>query len=174
MFDWSQNASYHAPCPVLVIQSEKELRNVLITLDGSQLAEAALTPGLALAARLNAKVTLLQAVPAANSYEVLRLDAIDPGSGQHWQATLLQEAQSYLKKVAAAHAQAGLQITSAVTHTPAANGILSYAEAHDMDMVVMSTHGWTGLRRWIYGSVAEKVLRSGCCTALVIRPQDAG
>ena len=48
--------------------------------------------------------------------------------------------------------------------------ILHYAEANHMDLIVMSTHGRTGLSRWVYGSVANKVLQAAPCPVMVVRP----
>jgi nucleotide-binding universal stress UspA family protein len=54
-----------------------------------------------------------------------------------------------------------------------ADTILAYVETYGIDLVAMATHGRTGLKRWVYGSVTAKVLRSISCSMLVIRPTDA-
>ena len=53
------------------------------------------------------------------------------------------------------------------------DSILEYVETYGSDLIVMATHGRTGLKRWVYGSVTAKVLRSVSCSMLVVRPADA-
>jgi nucleotide-binding universal stress UspA family protein len=60
-----------------------------------------------------------------------------------------------------------------VSEGPAAEAILRVAENEDVDLIVMATHGRSGLRRWVYGSVTEKVLRSAGRAMFVIRPPRA-
>ena len=56
-----------------------------------------------------------------------------------------------------------------VSSSPA-RGILDFLELSPVDLLVMATHGQTGLRRWVYGSVTEKCLRNSACAMLVVRP----
>jgi nucleotide-binding universal stress UspA family protein len=46
---------------------------------------------------------------------------------------------------------------------------MDYAAREDIDLIVMSSHGRSGISRWVYGSVAEKVLRGVCCATMVVR-----
>jgi nucleotide-binding universal stress UspA family protein len=48
--------------------------------------------------------------------------------------------------------------------------IIDYADANAIDLIVMSTHGHTGMARWRFGSVANKVLQAVSCTVVVVRP----
>jgi nucleotide-binding universal stress UspA family protein len=159
-----------AACPVLVIRAPRPLRRILISLDGSPLSEQALRPGLEVAASLGAEVTLLRAVPVLPEDELEQLEQIERGLGERLKDELREEAEAYLKHLAEAHRSAGVDAQTVVTVGAPAPGILSYAEAHDVDLIVMATHGRTGLRRWRYGSVTEKVLRGGQHSMLVIRP----
>ena len=49
------------------------------------------------------------------------------------------------------------------------DAITDYARAEHIDLIVMSTHGRGGISRWVYGSVAEKVLQAAPCPVLLIR-----
>ncbi|MBL8058886.1 MAG: universal stress protein [Anaerolineales bacterium] len=143
-----------APCPVLIRRGQQPLRRFLITLDGSPLAERALAPGFALAAALGEQVTLLRVLDDHG--------ASDPAARQAAEADLWRQAQ--------AHAVAGLEVRTEVLVGPAAETIITRLGALGADVAVMATHGRTGLRRWIYGSVTEKVLDSAHCSLLVVRP----
>lgn len=159
----------NAPCPVLVVHSSANLRKALIPLDGSTLSESALTSGLEIASRLGSEVTLLRVVQLDES-RLAYLERIELGLSERAREEALERAETYLHGLAAAHRQAGLNIQAVVKVGPAAHRILEFAEAHEMDLVVMCTHGRTGLRRRVYGSVTEKILRSARCSMLIIRP----
>jgi nucleotide-binding universal stress UspA family protein len=159
-----------APCPVLVIRSPKPLQHVLIPLDGSSLSEQALAPGLAVAASLGAEVTLLRAVPRAEAGEIREFDKIERGLGQRLVEEIREDAEGYLRCLAAARPHPGIEIKTVVTFEPAADSLLEYVEGHAIDLIAMSTHGRTGLARWRYGSVTEKVLHGSHHSMLIVRP----
>jgi nucleotide-binding universal stress UspA family protein len=137
-------------CPVLAVRSTAPIGNLLIPLDGSLLAESVLEPALEVAHALAAQVTLLRVVDFDNaSYE---------------------EAKDYLHKTADRYRHLADMGQPVVMFGPAAQSILEVAQTHHIDLIAMATHGRTGLRRWVYGSVTEKVLRSAGRAMLVVRP----
>lgn len=148
-----------APCPALILRSAVPLKHMLITVDGSQLSEQALEPGLVAAARLGCEVDLLHVVPA-----------IDRRPGTRQPDHLRDKAEAYLQHLIDSHPHTGLTIRPAVEVGAAAERILAYAEAHPVDLIVMATHGHTGLRRWVYGSVANRVLHQARHSMLIVRP----
>jgi len=152
-----------APCPVMVVRKSRPIRKLLIPLDGSALAENSLQLGINVAGHFDAQLTLLQVVPAMES-GLLGSDGRELAMGA---------AKSYLNQVLEAHRRENMAMQTNVIPGKPALGILHYAETYDIDLVVMTTHGRTGLRRWAYGSVTEKVLRGANCGVMVIRsPQD--
>lgn len=166
----AERVLHAAPCPVLVMRSPKPVRHVLIPLDGSPLAERALAPGLELARRLRAAVTLLRAIPPVPIEARERLETIERGLGLRLESDLYDEANDYLGRVAAAHRPAEIELKVTVVTDRPAEAILNYTEHHAVDVIAMSTHGYTGLKRWAYGSVTDKVLREArTCSMLVVR-----
>ena len=157
-----------APCPVLAVRADKPLQQIAITLDGSELSERALEPGLDLAQRLNARVTLLRCVPFAAVKGAL--NEVERGLGRRLQQDLIDEAAAYLTARSASYARSGLEIKTEVRVGPAADNIYEFVETYGTDLVVMATHGRTGVQRWVYGSVTEKVLHSVNTSLLVVRP----
>jgi nucleotide-binding universal stress UspA family protein len=89
------------------------------------------------------------------------------------QEDLLHEAKEYLRDRAADAAQAGVVIKTDVRIGAPADSALEYVETHGIDLIAMATHGHTGLKRWVYGSMTAKVLRSASCSMLVVWPTDA-
>lgn len=150
-------------CPVLVWRVQRPIRHVIITLDGSELAERALEPGLAVARAFEAKVSLLRVVPELSPAEIERLNALEHGMGLRLQDEVLAEAQAYLERLGVASAEV------VVRQGKAASAIVEQAETLEADLVVMATHGRSGLSRWVYGSVTEKVMQSLPVNMLVVR-----
>jgi nucleotide-binding universal stress UspA family protein len=160
-----------APCPVLAVRAARHPQKVLITLDGSPLSDRAIEPGLAVAQSLNAAVTLLRVVPRVSIDG--RLDEHERGLSRRMQDDLIEEAKDHLRARSEAAARSGVNVKSEVRIGSPAEIILEYVETYGTDLIVMATHGRTGLKRWVYGSVTAKVLRSVNCSMLVIRPTDA-
>lgn len=170
----AERVLHAAPCPVLVMRSPEPIRQILIPLDGSSLAERALAPGLEIAQRMNATVTLLRAISPVPIEAMERLEGIELGLGRRLEGDLYEEAHAYLTQVASAHPSAEVELKLVVITDRPAEAILTYAEHHAVDVIAMSTHGYTGLKRWTYGSVTDKVLREArACSMLVVRPTTA-
>jgi nucleotide-binding universal stress UspA family protein len=162
----------HAACPVLAVRDGGIPEDMMITLDGSELAEHSLEPGLALARAFEAQVTLLRVLEPAEELDEEERARIQPEE-EAWLFTLPevmhQNALTYLEQVVARYAETAPHMKFAVTTNHAAEGIVDFADRHDIDLIVMTTHGDTGIGRWTYGSVTEKVVWSAPCAMLVIR-----
>lgn len=165
----------HAPCPVLVVRCADPLSHVLITLDGSRLAEQALEPGLEVARQLGCQVTLLRVDDGSGLGPVEKgmLDVAHHGLSQQVDPET-GDAVHYLENVAGRYRSPGLEINTAVVTGTPAQSILEYVEANQVDLIVMATHGRTGIRRWVYGSVTEKCLHNSACAMLIVRPSREG
>ena len=164
-----------APCPVLVVRHEKLPTQAVITLDGSRLAERALKPGLHLARSLGAQITLLRV-----SHEE-RLSRVEMGmlrlTDSELCKDLTQNAEGrvvyYLDCLAEKYSLPESAVKAVILKGQPAPNILAYLETHNTDLLIMATHGYTGLKRWVYGSVMEKVLRKADCAMLIVRPPAA-
>ncbi|MCA9871481.1 MAG: universal stress protein, partial [Anaerolineae bacterium] len=80
--------------------------------------------------------------------------------------------QDYLDQVVRGITAAGHQAISAVRLGQPAEEIISYAGENNCELIVMSTHGRSGIGRWVYGSVADKVLRGSATPVLLVRVQE--
>ena len=162
-----------APCPVLVVRSLDPISRILITLDGSELAEYSLEPGLEFARRFGGEVTLLRVEQSMKSPLTRFGQPQIRGETQRedkLQTKIYEIAKIYLSRLVESHRRAGQHIETAVSFDSPADGILDFAELNQTDLIVMSTHGRTGLAHWVYGSVTEKVMRGAGCAMLIIRP----
>jgi len=134
---------------------------ILVPLDGSDLARAILPRVQAMAAPLGSEVVLLQ---------VLGESGVLPKTA----AKERREAEKQLKAAAQELLDAGVNARYTIRHgSDAAAEIVDYAEVNDVDLIAMSTHGRSGISRWMLGSVASKVLRGTSKPILVIRAPGA-
>ncbi len=126
---------------------------------------------MALAQGVGSDVILLRVVP---SPEPLPEGLVSPGAPTADHRNMVEqkereEAEAYLQKIYSGLPTAHLFFDVAVTSGYVADAIVDYATAHNTDLIVMSSHGRSGVSRWLYGSVAEKVLRGADCATLIIR-----
>ncbi|MEK6587336.1 MAG: universal stress protein [Chloroflexota bacterium] len=80
----------------------------------------------------------------------------------------LQLAERYLDRIAKTYRRVGTDMKTVIASGPAASEILDFASRYAVDLIVMATHGRSGLNRWVHGSVTGKVLRAGCCSMLIV------
>ncbi|HIP73453.1 MAG TPA: universal stress protein [Anaerolineae bacterium] len=162
-----------APCPVLSVRSQETIEKVLVTLDGSELSETCLPAAFSLAAAFDASVTLLRVYSdkdAPDFHQVHELNAYEAGLGARMARDVAERAAAYLENIRLQYEAVGVPVTTAVRYGSPAPVILEFSEEFGLDLIVMSTHGRTGLRRWAFGSVTAKVLRSTNSDMLTIRP----
>ena len=135
------------------------MHTTIVPLDGSRLAEGALAPACALATATQGQVVLVQGVPffvASHQQEVAAHVA-------------LSEAQHYLQIAGQRLRSEGITVCSEVLPGSPEQAILFAAQVHHADLIAMSTHGRSGLRHALLGSVAEAVLRHSECPVLLTR-----
>ena len=141
-------------------------KRILVPLDGSPLAEAALDHARQLALCHNSEIVLLRVV--ISPYTIVAPDLVLAGQGVD-QELLQQEAEQYLQTQANKLAAQGIAIHLVACQGPVAEAILDHARSLAVDVIVMSTHGRGGVSRWVYGSVADRVLQAAPCPVLLIR-----
>jgi nucleotide-binding universal stress UspA family protein len=83
--------------------------------------------------------------------------------------TRLAGSQKYLEQVAVELTSAGLQVETAILEGAADEQILSYSREHGVDLIVISTHGYGGVKRFLLGSITDRVIRS-CEVAVLVVP----
>jgi nucleotide-binding universal stress UspA family protein len=133
---------------------------ILVPLDGSQAAEAAIPIALRLAGEPKSSLVLLGVANARFSEEP---EPAEPGIAP------VQDARSYLE-AAKSHLVPGIDGAIATVWTgPAAAAIVKAAQRYGVDMIVMTTHGRSGRERDMFGSVADAVLRQAPMPVLVLR-----
>ncbi len=144
------------------------LNKALVPLDGSKESEAAIPYIEELASRLKGEVVLFQ-VLAPTHYVSAGETATQVPYTVEEMKPLKVSAGDYLKKVAGRLEGKGITTRSEVRVGSAAEEIIKLADELYVDMVAMSTHGRSGVSRWAFGSVADKVLHAGNTPLLLVR-----
>ncbi|WP_435196437.1 universal stress protein [Natronomonas sp. EA1] len=140
-------------------------RTILLPTDGSAPARAALDRALEFAETYDADLHALYVVDAA-AFGHLDPDASIIVNGFE------AEGRQVLQETAEAAANAGVSCETAVVHGSPHEGILEYADDHDVDLIVMGTHGRRGLDRFLLGSVTERVIRGSSVPVLTVRARE--
>jgi nucleotide-binding universal stress UspA family protein len=139
-------------------------KRVLIPLDGSALAEQALPHAIAHARHFEAELILLQVLAALPSAPLM--GEVARGRAQ---ASLNASASEYLERIVARVQEHDIPVRVATVEGSPHVNITEFAEANEVDLIVMSTRGQSGLSRWLMGSVADRVVRGATVPVLLVR-----
>ncbi len=141
------------------------IRRILAALDFSEHSARALETAIYFAKQLDAELHLIHAfhlpVPLVTPYEVAVPDALI----QEARDAASRKLADSLSKASAA----GVKAHSHLAEVPAASAIVRVAEEEDVDLIVMGTHGHSGLKHLLLGSVAERTLRQAPCAVLTVK-----
>ena len=166
-----------ATAPVLLVRSKRPSttratdklnfsHKILAPLDGSDIGEAALPYAETIATNSRASVSLLQIISPPGTVEANLL------GGPDWRKfvkAMHDAGENYLKSVAERLSGRGIKVTYEVATGDPADKIVEYAEDKGINLIAMSTHGRTGVARWVLGSVADKVLHGARIPILLVR-----
>ena len=128
-------------------------RKILVPLDGSEIAEKAIPYARAASRKRESTITLLTVIAASEERD--------------------HPMEAYLAEKAEALESEGVRVSTAVARGEPAKEIVEYADENAMDLIVISSHGYSGIKRRIIGSVAQEVLHGTCVPVLLVKPGDA-
>ena len=138
---------------------------ILVPIDGSETAAAAADHAIELARAFDAEIHPVYVVETN----------VGPTTGLVDVLEALEEAgEEAVEAVRERAAEAGIdRVDGGVLRGTPHRAILDYADAHDVDLIVMGTHGRTGLDRYLLGSIAERVVRLADVPVLTVRRAEA-
>lgn len=141
-------------------------KKILVPLDGSQLAEAALPHAEAIAKSEGAEIVLLRIpmIPASEFFA--REPSIAVKIHEEEQANAVEYINTKVKELK----KDLIKVTAVTQEGPVPDTILAVADETHADMIAMSTHGRTGIQRWLIGSVADKVVHHAHIPVMLIHP----
>jgi nucleotide-binding universal stress UspA family protein len=167
--------------PLLVVRAheqeatiaEAKLENIIVPLDESPLSEEALPHAVYLARTMGLRIILLRVTPAAGDY--YRNMEYVPGNFEDFAQFIDGQAMEYLHKLGRKLRDEGLSLVEErLLHGHPAAAIVDLARETPHSLVAMTTHGRSGVGRWLLGSVADRVVRHSVGPVLMVRPAEEG
>jgi nucleotide-binding universal stress UspA family protein len=141
-------------------------RRILVPLDGSAFAEAALPAAAAIGQRTEGRLELVM----VHQPQLIRTN---PTAAMDLEARIRRGQVAYLAEQAGRVTRSGVPVTSVVLDGPVVSTLVTHARAAKADLVVMSTHGRSGISRFFLGSTADRLVRGLHCPILLVRPAQA-
>lgn len=143
-------------------------KKILVTLDGSALSETSLEHVKSIVSGSPAtEVVLLRVVEPISSFDASALAQSGYLIGDV-QARKKADAADYLSKVTASLAKENINAKQVIAEGRAAEAIMEYSEKNQVDLIIMSSHGRTGISRWAFGSVADRILHQAGIPVLLV------
>ena len=147
------------------------IKKILVVTDFSKLSLTALRPALDLAKKYSASIDLLHVIERSIPMLIIRTTSM---SEEKISEAMYDDAVQSLKKITQELSSEDRKlITTAVRRGNDYEEIISYADDESIDIIVIASHGRTGILHTLMGSVAEKVIRYSRCMVLVITPSEA-
>ena len=142
------------------------MKKILVPFDGSEYSEKAFEKALEIAAKFESKLTVMTVIQSKVSdsagISLARLEEIQDEEEEI--------ATTMLKKLEGQAKAKNVSFSIKIIHNPSSSdGIVSFAEANNVDLIVMGSHGRTGFRKIVLGSVANGVLGHAKCPVLIIK-----
>lgn len=170
----AERVLHNATIPLLLVRegaalhTTNPIEHLLVPLDGSSFAERSIPLAVELSTQTGATLTMLRVVQdldAQNKQIIFKSEEAAEEAVNQWKLL----ATRYLDELAKGIKAEGVKVSSMVLSGDPENLIGTIAETLPADLIVMSTHGRSGVSRWVYGSVANKVLRTASCPVLLVR-----
>ena len=170
-----------APCSVMTLRHEKgkspqpfPAKKILVPTDFSLTSERAMTMAVEVAAKYNSKIVLLHVFSDFKVEDALQWTSYinTPKTEIEMREEIIKRSYDELESFMAKFPVGDVKIEPRVVEDHPHKGILSVAEDDDIDLVVMGTHGRTGVSHLLMGSTAEKVVRTNSCPVLTVKPRN--
>ena len=144
-------------------------KKILVPLDGSKLAECVFPHVRALVEGCRVgKIVFMRVVEPIKAIVVA--DAMMSAKDvERITASMVSEAEIYLKSLGQGSKYGGAEVESQVKMGNVAETLVDYATENGVDLIVVATHGRSGVSRWVWGSVADRILRASCVPVLMVR-----
>lgn len=146
-------------------------QKIMVPLDGSELAECVLPHVEVLAKGCGVEdiIFVRVAEPFHVSAPSMARSYLSEENIKRIESENRTDAENYLNQIVSRVRYDGTNVQSEVLVGKAADTIADYATKSEVDLIILATHGRSGISRWVYGSVADRILRSSCVPVLMIR-----
>lgn len=144
-------------------------KKIMVPLDGSELAECVLPHVKAIAEGCEVEELVLVRVVEPESVYRIADSAIDPNIVAVCEYERKKFAEDYLTKIANRLTGTGLTCNVTTIAGRIAESLVNYCVMSNVDLIIIATHGRSGITRWVRGSVADKILRSSRIPVMMVR-----
>ena len=163
----------HSPCPVLVAREKRQsktgprfsVKRILVPVDFSECSREGLQYATGFAKKFGARIVLLHTTYLGYIYSSEGTALYDVRGLRH---AARENAERQMRKFVRAVKFGQMKYETAITDGSPALDICAFAKSHNVDLIITSTHGRTGLKHVLIGSVAEQVVRRASCSVLVV------
>ena len=163
-----------APASESAIKEKRLIKRILVPLDGSKVGESAIPYARDLGQALGSEIIIVQVLPPIETKAYMEgYSYTKPIATEELGKERKASALTYLDDAGKPLKEIGIRTSSIALIGSPADRITDYAKDNAIDLIAMSTHGRTGIGRWVFGSVTDKVLHSGDAGVLVIRAPKA-
>lgn len=146
------------------------IKKILCAVDLSDHSKIVAEYATTLAKALDAEVTVLYTAPSLSQYVGFH---VPPSSIENFVGEIVTGAeQSMAEFLSETFTDSSVKVEGKILSGYAAQEIIGYATNNQMDMIVMGTHGRTGIDRMLFGSVAEKVVKTASMPVMTVRPKE--
>jgi nucleotide-binding universal stress UspA family protein len=157
------------------LKEAKMYKKILVPLDGSRFSESSLEHVKAITAGSDvSEVVLLMVLDPVSYFSVGELAAANTKLATQVELQTEQasraKATEYIDKISETLQKEGKVVSTAIVYGKPAAEILAYAEKNNFDLIIISTHGRSGISRWAFGSVAEVIVRRSSVPVLIVSP----
>ena len=144
-------------------------KHIMVSLDGSKLAECVLPHVESIAMTCEAgKLSFVRVVTPLRLYEGDE-SRIPAAERQRLEADSMEVAKKYLDQLMKQTKYDNVTAQSVVLFGNINEQLIDFADKNEVDLIIIATHGRSGPSRWVWGSVADRILRSACVPALMVR-----
>lgn len=145
--------------------------NILVPLDGSEFSECALDHVVAIAQGCKAGRVILLQILEPFYHESTVIGVLGEDFIRETEQKAKDHTLQYLIKKAAELGKLGVKAEAVVREGFAADVILDFAKDENIDLIIMTTHGRSGIARWALGSVADKIIRHASTPIMIVAPR---
>lgn len=143
-------------------------RNIMVATDGSELVKKAVDTAIEISKLGEKKLYAVHVIPMGDYYSSMPL-SIDAEWIKEMDVYLRTEGEEAIAYVENAGRAANVEVEPVILEGNPANEIINFAEKNNINLIVMGTHGKSGMQRFLIGSVAENVVRYSSKTVLVVK-----
>ncbi len=144
-----------------------DITKILVPVDFSENSQKILKSAHTLAKKLKAAITVVYVMQTFEDYSGFFVPHLPLAQ---FEEEMLKSAEGKMESFIDEHTEPGEAIETKVLSGDVAEEIINFADKNSMDMIVMGTHGYRGFEKALFGSIAEKVVKTAPCPVLVVNP----